>query len=576
MIETHDFFQKVVLHVSLDDTNPRIVYGTPVVDGIAYAPVAWTRRPGVPALTAPDIPESERDAEIKRFTASADVVVANLQARAEDATGHAAALLEVTASIAGDPAWRKSIQKKVTRGIPAVQATMAATDEFVIQFERQGGIMAERTTDLRDVRDRVIAHLEGRPEPGVPHLDHPVILFADDLSPADTAGLDPSMFLALVTELGGPTSHASIIARQHGIPCIVAARKITDIEEGTYVLVDGQRGTIQIGIDEGDARKQVEADRKRIELIEQWEGPGRLKDGTPVELLANVRDGETANAARKVGAEGIGLLRTELAFLESRSEPSVEAQRAVYEPALTAFSDKKVVIRTLDAGSDKPVPYATLQEEANPALGVRGLRTSGPNPNLLLHQLDAIAEASKSMGHEKTWVMAPMISTLPETEWFAGLVRERGMIPGIMVEVPSVAIMAERFMELVDFVSIGTNDLTQYTMAADRLSPDLAEYSDPWQPAALNLVAKVAAAGKKTGTPVGVCGEAAADPLLACVLVGMGVTSLSVSPSALKAVGAQLAQYTMEQCEAAAATVVEAWDQGDARHRVRKALNILQ
>ncbi|MDO5049228.1 MAG: phosphoenolpyruvate--protein phosphotransferase [Actinomycetaceae bacterium] len=557
-----------------DDSKTHIVYGTPVVDGIAYAPVAWTRRPGVPDLTAPDLPESERDDEIKRFTSAANDVVDNLHSRAEATTGHAAALLEVAASIAADPAWRKNVQKRIARGIPAVQATMAATDQFVTQFERQGGIMAERTTDLRDVRDRVIARLEGRPEPGVPHLDHPVVLFADDLSPADTAGLDPNMCVALVTELGGPTSHTSIIARQHGIPCIVAARKIADIEEGTHVLVDGLRGTIQVGVDEDDARHQLEADRQRIALIEQWEGPAATKDGKRVELLANVRDGETAQQARKVGAEGIGLLRTELCFLESHSEPSVEVQRKIYEASLTAFPGQKVVVRTLDAGSDKPVPYATLQEEANPALGVRGLRTSGPNPNLLLHQLDAIAEASRAMGHEKTWVMAPMVSTLPETKWFASLVRERGMTPGIMVEVPSVAIMAERFMELVDFVSIGTNDLTQYTMAADRLSPDLAEYSDPWQPAALNLVARVAAAGKKTGTPVGVCGEAAADPLLACVLVGMGVTSLSVSPSAIKAVGAQLSQFTMEQCEAAARAVSGAWDQGDARHRVRQALNL--
>lgn len=560
--------------MSKEDTTRRVIYGTPVVDGIAYAPVAWTRRPGVPALTAPDLPESERDAEIQRFTKCADEVVENLQARAEVADGHAAALLEVTASMAADPAWRKGVQKRIARGIPAVQATMGVTDTFVIQFERQGGIMAERTTDLRDVRDRVIARLEGRPEPGVPQLDHPVVLFADDLSPADTAGLDPSMFLALVTQLGGPTSHTSIIARQHGIPCIVAARNIDEVAEGTRVLVDGRHGTVQVGVDEDDAQEQLEADRKRIELIEQWSGPAKLKDGTEIELLANVRDGQTAAEAREVGADGIGLLRTELCFLESHSEPSVEAQRSVYEPALTIFKNQKVVIRTLDAGSDKPVPYATLQEEANPALGVRGLRTSGPNPNLLLHQLDAIAEASRACGHENTWVMAPMISTLPETEWFAGLVRERGMTPGIMVEVPSVAVMAERFMELVDFVSIGTNDLTQYTMAADRLSPDLAEYSDPWQPAALHLVAQTAAAGKKTGTPVGVCGEAAADPLLACVMVGMGVTSLSVTPSALKAVGAQLSQFTMEQCEAAADAVLSAWDQGDARHRVRMALKL--
>lgn len=551
-----------------------IVYGTPVVDGIAFAPVVWTRRPGIPALTAPDVPEYDREGEMNRFVREADQVVENLHTRTARATGHASALLEVSASMASDPSWRKNVRKRIARGVPPVQATMAATEEFVSIFERQGGIMAERTTDLRDVRDRVIARLEGRPEPGVPQPTEPVVLFADDLSPADTAGLDPSMFVALVTELGGPTSHTSIIARQLGIPCIVAARYISKIDEGTRVLVDGRAGTITVGVAPEEAARLLAEDEERRRLINEWEGPGHLKDGTRIELLANVRDGASAEEAANVGAEGIGLLRTELAFLDSHSEPSIEAQRKVYEPAFQAFPGRKVVIRTLDAGSDKPVPYATLQEEANPALGVRGLRTSGHNPDLLPHQLDAIAQAAKSSGHDKTWVMAPMVSTLPEAEWFAGLVRERGMRPGMMMEVPSTAILAERFMELVDFVSIGTNDLTQYTMAADRLSPDLAEYSDPWQPAALSLIAHVTQAGKKTSTPVGVCGEAAADPLLACVLVGMGVTSLSVSPSALKAVGAQLSQFTLAECEAAAQAAQEAWDQGDARYRVREALGL--
>lgn len=551
-----------------------IVYGTPVVDGIAYAPVVWTRRPSIPALSAPDLPEYERPAAMAQFEEAADAVVANLRTRASKATGHACALLEVSASMASDPAWRKGIKKRIARGIPPVQATTEATEEFVTLFERQGGIMAQRTTDLRDVRDRVIAHLEGRPEPGVPKPDHPVVLFADDLSPADTAGLNPDMFLALVTELGGPTSHTSIIARQLGIPCIVAARHISSISEGEYVLVDGRAGTIQVGVTAEEAKGQLEEDQKRRKLIEQWEGPGRLADGTRIELLANVRDGESAQEAASLGAEGIGLLRTELCFLDSQSEPSVEAQREVYEPAFGTFPTSKVVVRTLDAGSDKPVPYATLHEEANPALGVRGLRTSGHYPDLLPHQLDAVAAAAKSHGHDKTWVMAPMVSTLPEAKWFASLVRERGMIPGIMMEVPSTAILAEQFMELVDFVSIGTNDLTQYTMAADRLSPDLAEYSDPWQPAALALINQIAQAGKTTGTPVSVCGEAAADPLLAVVLTGMGITSLSMSPSALQAVGAQLSQFTLEQCQAAAEAVLGAWDQGDARYRVREALGI--
>ncbi|WIK64440.1 phosphoenolpyruvate--protein phosphotransferase [Gleimia hominis] len=560
--------------VAQEKPEQTVLYGTPVVDGIAYAPVVWTRRPPIPDLTAPDLPEERRGEEAKKFTQAADEVTAKLQERADSTTGHAAALLSVTASIASDPAWRKEVTRMIRRGTPAVQATMHATDRFVTKFEKAGGILAERTTDLRDVRDRVIAKLLGREEPGIPTPSERVVLFADELTPADTADLDPTLFVAIVTQLGGPTSHTSIIARQLGLPCIVAARDISDIDEGTYVLVDGQRGTIRTDATPEEAQRRVDADRERVELIQKWSGPAQLADGTPVELLTNVRDGDTARDGRSVGAQGVGLLRTELCFLGASAEPTVEQQRALYQPAFEAFPHSKIVFRTLDAGSDKPVPYATLTDEANPALGVRGLRTSGHNPGLLLHQLDAIAQCAHAANHEDTWVMAPMISTIPEAEWFTKLVHERGLKAGIMVEVPSVAVLIDQFMEIVDFVSVGTNDLTQYVMAADRLSADLAEYSDPWQPAALALISNVARAGIRSGTPVGVCGEAAADPLLSCVLVGMGVTSLSVAPPALKAVGAQLSQFTLEQCQEAARAVRAARDQGDARHRARRVFEI--
>ena len=232
-----------------------------------------------------------------------------------------------------------------------------------------------------------------------------------------------------------------------------------------------------------------------------------------------------------------------------------------------------MVIRTLDAGSDKPIAFANMEEEENPALGVRGLRISGQNPELLQNQLDSIAKAAEGRVG-KTWVMAPMVATVPEAEWFAEEVRRRGLTGGIMVEVPAVAVLAEQFLAKVDFVSIGTNDLTQYTMAADRLSPHLAEYTDPWQPGVLALIASTAAAGKKLGKPVGVCGEAAADPVLACVLHGMGVTSLSMASSAVTSVGAQISAVTEEQCVAAAEAIKGAVDAKHARILAREALGI--
>ncbi len=551
-----------------------VVHGTPVVAGIAYAPAAWTQRPPLPPASAPDLPEDEREAEIEAFDRAAAAVAERLLQRAEAAEEHAAEVLTMTAGLAKDKGWRREVVKAIKTGVPAIQATMAATEKFVLLFEKAGGLMAERTTDLRDVRDRVIARLQGNPEPGIPVRDHPIVLLGDDLSPADTAGLDRNDYVAIVTQGGGPTSHTSIIARQLGIPCIVAARELELVPEGAEVLVDASVGTVTMGVPAAEAERLVEEDSARLELVRAWRGPGQTQDGVPVQLLANVQDGPTARTAADGQAEGIGLFRTELLFLDTATEPSVAEQAASYGEVFSAFPEGKVVVRTLDAGSDKPVPFATLAEEANPALGVRGIRVTGHNPELLTHQLDAIAEASKKNPGTDVWVMAPMISTVPEAKWFAGLCRERGLKAGIMIEVPAAVILIDRFIEVVDFVSIGTNDLTQYTMAADRMSPHLAEYTDPWQPAVLELIQWTADSGRQHDVPAGVCGEAAADPLLACVLIGMGITSLSMASSAVPAVGAQLSQVTFAQCQAAAEAVREAEDSGQARALARQALGL--
>ncbi len=549
------------------------IAGTPVVSGMAYAPTMWVVRPSVPPATAQPIPEEGREDQFKRYEDAAATVAARLLKRSENTIGSASDVLKMSAGLAEDRGIRKEVRKAVLSGVPAVQALVRATDKFVELFQKVGGLMAERVTDLRDVRDRVIAELQGDPEPGIPVPDAPCVLLADDLAPADTAGLNPELVVGLATELGGPTSHTAIICRQLGIPCIVAVRSLSSIGEGELVLLDGGKGLITRNADPDVATQKVAADRVWREKIRSWQGPARTTDGHHAELLVNIQDGPTAQKAAQGQAEGIGLFRTELCFLDSQTEPSVEQQADIYRPVFEAFPDNKVVVRTLDAGSDKPVAFANMEEEENPALGVRGLRITGQNPELLQHQLDAIAAASQ--GHDgKSWVMAPMVATISEAEWFVGEVHKRGLTGGIMVEVPAVAIMAEKFLEVVDFVSIGTNDLTQYVMAADRLSPHLAEYTDPWQPAVLAMIANTAAAGKKLGKPVGVCGEAAADPILACVLVGMGVTSLSMAASAVSAVGAQISAVSLEQCQNAAEAVKNARGSGEARTLAREALGI--
>ncbi|WP_315160731.1 phosphoenolpyruvate--protein phosphotransferase [Corynebacterium durum] len=556
-----------------DDT---VITGTGVVPGVRYAEAVWIRpRPALPT-SGPVVEAGEREAEYERFTTAADTVAERLSSRSEAADGAAKEVLNATAGMVRDRGWRKAVNKNIKSGHPAEYAVVAATTKFISMFEAAGGVMAERVTDLRDIRDRVIAELRGEEEPGLPQVNGEMVLFADDLSPADTAALDTNHFVALVTELGGPTSHTAIIARQLNVPCIVAVgSNLNDIKAGDKVLVDGALGTITLNADPEIAVAAVAESKLLAERIAQWRGPAETKDGHRVQLLANVQDGNAARIASDTQAEGIGLFRTEMCFLSALEEPSVDEQAEVYKKVLERFPNSKVVVRSLDAGSDKPVAFATMADEMNPALGVRGLRVARANEPLLTRQLDAIAKAVKELGRDEnapTWVMAPMVATAREAKWFAGLCAERGLVAGAMIEVPAAALMADKIMPHLDFVSIGTNDLTQYTMAADRMSPQLAYLTDPWQPAVLRLIQHTCEEGKRTNTAVGVCGEAAADPLLACVLAGLGVNSLSSASTAIAGVGAQLSAIDFDTCVKAAEAAINAEGATEARQKVRDIL----
>jgi phosphotransferase system enzyme I (PtsI) len=552
--------------------GPVVLTGTPVVPGVALGPVV--RPSGAVALPTggePVLDDAARPAEKARFQAAADVVAGRLEGRAAGATGVSAEVLTTTAGMARDRALRGAAEQRIDAGTAAAVAVTEAAQQFVDLFTGLGGLMAERVTDVRDVRDRIVAELTGQGEPGVPSPEVPSVLLADDLAPADAAGLDPARIIGLATRLGGTTSHTAIIARQLGLPCVVAVGGLDDVPVGALVLLDGENGTVTVDPDPDLAQRRVEAARRAAELLTAYQGPAVTLDGFAVAVLANVQDGAGARAAAAAFAEGVGLLRTELAFLGHAQEPSVEEQARHYAEVFAAFEGRKVVLRTLDAGSDKPLAFATLPDEANPALGVRGLRIARRDPGLLHRQLDAVARAAQETG-SAPWVMAPMVATVAEAAEFAELVRARGLVPGVMIEVPSAALLAHRLLEHVDFLSIGTNDLSQYTLAADRLSADLADLTDPWQPALLHLVQVTAEAGRRMGKPVGVCGEAAADPLLACVLVGLGVTSLSCAASAVAGVGARLATVDLATCRRAAEAALAAADPHAARAAVRAVL----
>jgi len=338
------------------------------------------------------------------------------------------------------------------------------------------------------------------------------------------------------------------------------------------VLVDGAAGTVTVGPDP----EQVAAARALAAQVRTFTGPGQTADGRRVELLANVGDPGAAQAAADAGAEGVGLFRTEFAFLDREEAPTIEEQVRAYRQVFSAFAGRKVVIRTLDAGADKPMPFLSGDEEVNPALGVRGLRTVVGHPDILEDQLTAISTAA-AVEQAEVWVMAPMVSTVDEAaDFVAACARHRLTTAGVMIEVPSAALMSGPILAHAAFASIGTNDLVQYTMAADRLLGAVAHLSVAWQPAVLQLVAATCAGAAAQGRPVGVCGEAAASPAMAAVLVGLGVTSLSMTPRALADVAAVLGATTYDECRRLAGLALAAPSAEDARATVRAALPVLE
>ncbi|RFA07328.1 phosphoenolpyruvate--protein phosphotransferase [Subtercola boreus] len=546
-----------------------LLHGAGIGRGLAIGPVVRMPAP----LPEPEATPSTLTpaAELDRASAALQATAADIRARGERAGGTAHDVLEAQAFMAEDPTLADDVEARVQGGLTAERAVFEAFASFRDLLVSMGGYMAERATDLNDVSQRVVANLRGVPAPGIPDPDFAFVLVASDLAPADTALLDLDKVLALVTSEGGPTSHTAILARDKAIVAVVGAAGALELTDGQTVIVDASTGSITASPsdDEVTRAEQTLAERKARPVAPT--GAGRLADGTTVPLLANLGSADAAADAVAKGAEGVGLFRTEFLFLDSTSAPSVEAQQEQYTKLLAAFPGKKVVVRALDAGADKPLSFLNDSDEENPALGLRGLRALRANEQILRDQLTALANAA-AVTEADLWVMAPMVSTVEETRYFTALGRELGLNTlGVMVEVPSAALLADRILADADFASIGTNDLTQYTLAADRLLGSVAAFQDPWHPAVLRLVGEVGRAGQTLGKPVGVCGEAAADPLLAVVLTGLGVTSLSMSPAALADVRAELALYTLEQAQEFAALALAANSAFEARAAVLEA-----
>jgi len=525
------------------------IKGIAAAPGIGIGPIFQLR---AQTLTADDsgfagvAAETER---LERALAAARQELEQVAAQLAEQAPEEAAIFEVHGEILDDPDLLEAVHGNIALRQNAAAAWQAAIRDRAAQVAAlDDELLAERAADLRDVGQRVLRHLLGATDgPLLPQ--EPAIVVAHDLSPSDTAALSGLSVLGFCTAAGGPTAHAAIIARALRLPAIVSAgERVLDLEDGVMAILDGTAGTLTVAPGEG-VLAMARSRQKHWQQMQEAAAttaaqPARTTDGHHVEVVANIGGLKDAEAAAESGAEGVGLLRTEFLFLGRQTAPSEEEQAEVYRGIVAALGGRPVIVRTLDIGGDKPLPYIDLPHEANPFLGERGIRLCLARPELLRQQVRAILRAAE-VGPVR--IMFPMIADVAEWRQARQIVEEEraalgapAVEMGIMIEIPSAALMADCFAPEVDFFSIGTNDLTQYTLAMDRMHPTLAAYSDGLHPAVLRLVARTVEAAHQHGKWVGICGELGADPVAVPILVGIGVDELSVSVPAVAPVKAQI------------------------------------
>ena len=533
--------------------------GVSASPGIAIGPVYQFQTTHILVEDKPQDPESEKLA-LKRAIAAANEQITDIYDQVSKQSGKGqAAIFRAHLALLNDAEIFQEVSTHVETGHSAAWAWHHAIERRSMELKQiENERLAERAADLHDIGQRVLRLLAGA-EHGAPRLpDHAVILVADDLTPSDTAQLDPKRILGLCTASGGPTAHTAIIARSLDIPCVVGAgAAVLEVDSERTCILDGSAGKLYIEPNAEDVesakRFQVDlASRRNEEYATRYE-PAVFTDGHRVEVVGNIGKAAEAAVAVEAGAEGIGLMRTEFLFLERDTPPSEDEQYEAYSEMTRALNGLPLILRTLDIGGDKIASYISLAKEENPFLGVRGIRLCLRQPGIFLPQLRAIYRASTT-GPIK--IMFPMISTLEElheAKQVAEQVRQELGVPpveiGIMVEVPSTVLMAAEFAKHVDFFSVGTNDLTQYTLAMDRMHAALAKNVDGLHPAILRMIDMTVRAAKGAGKWVGVCGGVAGDPLGAAILSGLGVAELSMSLPSIAAVKSSLRKIKLADAE---------------------------
>lgn len=531
-----------------------IIKGIAASDGVAIAKAYL--------LVEPDLSYEKEttdnpDAEVKKFNEAiqqSKIELTKIRNNAETQLGpDKAAIFDAHLLVLDDPELIQPIESKITEDqASAPHALTEITQNFITIFESMDNeYMKERAADIRDVSKRVLAHLLDVELPNPSIVDESVIIVGNDLTPSDTAQLNKQYVQGFVTNIGGRTSHSAIMSRSLEIPAVVGTKKITDaVQQGDMLIVDGLTGGVIINPSEDEVRayqhKRETFFEDREALKQLRDEPSKTKDGKTVELAANIGTPEDLTGVKDNGAEGIGLYRTEFLYMGRDSMPTEDEQFEAYKKVLESMDDKRVVVRTLDIGGDKSLPYLNLPEEMNPFLGYRAIRLCLDQPDIFRPQLRALLRAS---AYGKLNIMFPMVATVQEFRDAKSLLMEEktklqnegvdvseDIELGIMVEIPATAALADIFAKEVDFFSIGTNDLIQYTMAADRMSERVSYLYQPYNPSILRLIKQVIEASHKEGKWTGMCGEMAGDETAIPLLLGLGLDEFSMSAtSVLKA-----------------------------------------
>ena len=525
--------------------------------GIASGPAFVKRLPNLEYPAKGEGFEQERQ-RLKASLAAVDEQIQGLVERSDEASVRD--IFVTHQAMLRDPALRDDVEARLGQGASAQAAWIGEIEAAAAQQEAlHDALLAERAADLRDVGRRVLEHLCGVETSGEP--DEPYILVMGEVGPSDVASLDRQRVAGIVTARGGATAHSAIIARALGIPCVVGAGEgLLALEQGAALLLDGERGQLWVAPDaatlaQAERERQLD-EQRRVRAHAERLQPARTQDGHQVEVAVNVGASAETAPAVELGAEAVGLLRTELVFMDHAQAPDVATQEAEYRRVLDALDGRPLVVRTLDVGGDKPLPYWPMPAEENPFLGVRGIRLTLQRPDIMETQLRALLQAADG---RPLRIMFPMVGQVEE--WRAALAlveRLRSEIAvgdlqlGIMIEVPSAALLAPVLAREVDFFSIGTNDLTQYTLAIDRGHPSLSAQADGLHPAVLRLIEMTVAAAHAEGKWVGVCGELAADMLAVPLLVGLGVDELSVAARSVPLVKARVRELDLRHSQALA------------------------